>query len=62
MYPTKKSNRKSKKKSQTKKSSSLTSLTSYQKFVKKEMKGFSPSVNPTKRMKEIAKRWRKHKG
>ncbi len=32
-------------------------LSAYNKFVKKEMKTFSPSVKVTKRMKEIAKRW-----
>ena len=36
-------------------------LTEYNKFVRDEMKTFSPSVKASKRMSEIAKRWRKHK-
>jgi hypothetical protein len=34
-------------------------LTAYNKFVKKEMKTFGKSVNVTKRMAVIAKRWKK---
>jgi len=36
-------------------------LSEYNKFVRDEMKTFSPSVKASNRMSEIAKRWREQK-